>query len=237
MVGKIDFDLLDPNAALKGAANTNSLLSQFARQKAGRLMASGDKKGAVNALYDDGSLDDANKLQVNINENDQNVAKLSAAERQRQTEMLVDASNVLTQAGKRGGPAAIQQTYAQMRPLFIHHGATPEQLAPFDQAIQQNPEAFVSNISAYATAHLKTQVMKPNDTLVVGGKPTLHIPGAPRFINTPAGGQLSEVQTDVNPMVGSDVDNPVSVGTDEDYNALPSGTHFQTPDGHVRVKP
>lgn len=237
MVGKIDFDLLDPNAALKGAANTNSLLTQFARQKAGQLMASGDRKGAVNTLYQDGSLDDANKLQVNINENDQNVQKLSTAERARQTEMVVDAANVLQQVRKKGGDGAIAGAYAQMRPLFLHHGATEQDLAPFDQAMQQNPGAFVDHLEAYAQAHQKATTLSPGQTSFVNGRPIAHAPANLQLRNTTAGGRLTEANVDDNPMVGSDPDNPVQVETDDDYNALPSGTHFQTPDGNVRVKP
>lgn len=233
----IDFRLLDPNAVMKGAEGTNKILQEYARKKAGALASQGDNQGAVNSLYASGDLEGGAAFENHMTANAAAINKVSTEERQRQMEMVTDTANVLQDVRRKQGDAAVLPAFQQLIPLFKHHGATDEQLQPILEGLQKDPGKYLDTIQSYAQSHGPAFTLGQGQTRYRGSVPIAHAPASRRYVNTAAGGQLSEVNPDVDPTTAGDSpDNPIPVESDEDYAAIPSGKHFIAPDGHVRVK-
>lgn len=156
-----NFGILDPDAFFKGAANTNALMSQFARQKAGQLLAKGDKSGAVRELQQDGDLEAAGKLQFQLDEQDERVRSVAKEERARQTEMLIDVTTTLEHIRQKDGDAAVLPAFQQLVPMFKNMGATDEDLAPYADALQRDPENTLRSIRALAQSQAKQYTLSP----------------------------------------------------------------------------
>lgn len=236
-MGTIDFRLLDPNAVLRGAQGTNEILTQYARKKAGGLAASGDSKGAVNSLYEAGDLEGGAAFENHMAANRASINAVDTKERARQMEMVVDTANVLQGIRKTQGDAAIFPAFQQLVPLFKHHGVTDEQLQPIIQGLQKDPGKYLDTIQAYAQQHGSGFTLGPGQTRYNGTTPIAHAPALSRTVVGPAGSQVSEFNPDQDPTAtGDSPDQPIPVESDEEYSAIPSGKHFITPDGHVRIK-
>lgn len=214
---QLDWSLLDPNSFFKGAANANQMAVQMARQKAGKLLAAGDKKGAVDTLNQVGDMRGAQDLQVRLDESDDRLMKMNTLQRQRSTQLIVDAAHVLNTVRHKEGDAAILPAFEQMVPMFKQNGASDQELDQYRQQLGgPNAGRFLESIHRFALGHMKTYVTKPGDTVraedgsVVGTNPD-----RPRTVVGPAGSQVMEVPGAETPQVDADLAGGDEDGDDE----------------------
>lgn len=191
MVGLINFGLSNPNAFFQGAKNSSDMLQRIAKARAGSKLAEGDTQGAVDTLNKSGDLEGAKDIQYNIDEKDERAQKMNAAQRQRHTEMIIDAAHVMNQAIKQGGVQSVLPTFEQMVPIFKAHGATDAELAQYRDALTKDPAGFVSHVNAWAQGHMKTYNLKPGDQITTDdGQVLASRKSAPKYM---AAGQNRDI--------------------------------------------
>lgn len=193
MAGEIDFRSLDPSAFYKGAANANDLMQQIAKTRAGKLIAQKNIPAAEDELNNSGNLEEARNVQLNLDEKDERLQKMTDAHRQESTQMIIDAAHVLDRVRAEKGDAAVAPAFEQLVPLFKARGATDQELQTYRQGLQNNPSAFINTIHQIASTHMKGYTLAPgarrfdDDNQLVASAPL-----PKRTVNTPAGGQLTE---------------------------------------------
>lgn len=197
----IDFSLLDPDAFYKGAAHTNAFMQQMARQKAGSLIASGDRKGATDVLNQSGDIDAANAVQLNFDESDKRLQDMNATKRQESAQMIQDVASVLDGVRAKEGDQAVAPAFEQLVPLFKERGATDQELDTYRQGLQKDPGHFLQTVHQLATEHLKTFKLGPGETQykengeVVASQPDNKVVGP--------GASLVQVPTAPSPVVST----------------------------------
>lgn len=189
-----DWSLLDPMALYKGAAGTNAMMQRVARYKAGALLAHGDKIGAVNAVAEGGDPEGSQDFQLKLNENDDRLTKMTTEKRQQSAQLVQDAASVIDSIRQKQGNAAAVAGFQQLVPLFKQRGITDEELAPFVNGLQKDPEGFLNTVHAIATQHLKQYKLSPGDSQVdERGNVIASAPDRPQYKSVAAGGSLVQI--------------------------------------------
>lgn len=163
MAGEINFGAVNPNAFAQGFANTNAMLQQVARIRAGRALADGNQTDAVQTLQRFGDMEGADNIvkgqQQRTTFQNQQDDRLTAMEDHHKAEsakMILDVATTLSnvkaahQADPDGGMAATLAGFDQLAPIFTAKGAKPEELAMYRDQLAKDPDTFLTGIAGKA---------------------------------------------------------------------------------------
>lgn len=169
MAGEINFGAIDPNAVMRGAAQTNDLLQSWAKVRAGKKLAEGDRTGAVATLNKAGDLSGARQLETQDWENQDRVKALSDAQKKESAQFINDVSGELGNILVSQGKDAVLPAFDQLVPVFKHRGASDEEIASYRESLAQDPERFLTALNTQSKAALDRYSFLNVGTSVVRG--------------------------------------------------------------------
>lgn len=201
----VDFGLLDPSAFYKGAANTNAMMQRVAQRKAGEHLSKGDTKGAMDTLNQSGDLEGARNVQLQLDEKDERLNKMSKEHRARQTEMVLDVAGALKKVQAEHGDAAILPAFQQLLPMLKANDATDQDLQPFVEGFSKDPGGFLDRVLSVAQQHAKEYTLGQGDVRMRGDEQLGNNPKPvqPQYRVIPAGASLAALPSAENPQATS----------------------------------